>query len=91
MPGLNASPTPNPNSLKFTLEDGQFLEAGMLSFRSADEAAGTPWAERLFALEGITNVFAMPLFLTVTKTAHRSWDALYGEVETVLIDFFVHA
>lgn len=89
MPGINASPTPNPNSLKFTLEEGQFLEAGLVSFRSPGEAAGTPWAEHLFAIEGIANVFAMPLFLTVTKSAHASWDTLYDEVEAVLTAFFV--
>jgi len=75
--------------LKFTLARGRFLEEGMASFRSSDEAAGTPWAEQLFAIEGIANLFAMPQFLTVTKTAQASWDTLYGEVEAVLMAFFV--
>jgi Scaffold protein Nfu/NifU N terminal len=89
MARIKASPTPNPNSLKFTLEEGQFLNAGMVSFRSLSEAMGTPWAEQLFAFGGVANVFAMPLFLTVTKTPDASWDTLYSEVEAVLTAYFV--
>ncbi|MEZ4698742.1 MAG: NifU N-terminal domain-containing protein [Rhodothermales bacterium] len=91
MAGFNAHPTPNPNSLKFTRHAGVFISAGMASYASAADAAGTPWAEQLFAIGGIANVFVMPQFLTVTKTTDADWDDLFERIEGVLAAHFEEA
>ncbi len=90
MPAIDASPTPNPNSLKFTLRNGKFIETGMESLASPDEAAGHPLGERLFEIEGVANVFILPQFLTITKTGAAKWDDIVPRVERVVEDLLGH-
>ncbi len=87
MPTIHVDPTPNPNSLKFTLEEGHFIESGMESFRSAEEAASHPLASKLFALPGVDNVFIMPQFLTVTKKPEADWDNLLPRIQEILQEY----
>ncbi len=86
MPQLDISPTPNPNSLKCTLGKGTFIPDGMESFNSAEEATGHALGERLFRIEGISNVFIMPRFLTITKTSDADWGDILPEVERAVND-----
>ncbi len=81
MPQLDVSPTPNPNSLKCTLRKGAFIPEGMESFRSAEEADGHALGERLFRIEGVTDVFIMPQFLTITKNPGADWDDVLPAVK----------
>ncbi len=87
MPAIHVEPTPNPNSLKFTLEQGHFIESGMESFRSAEEAASHPLGSRLFALPGVDNVFIMPQFLTVTKKPEADWEELLPRIQETLKEY----
>ncbi|PSR02951.1 MAG: scaffolding protein [Bacteroidetes bacterium QS_8_68_28] len=84
MPDFNTESTPNPNSLKITTDAGPFIEEGLASFGSAEEAEGHPLGERLFSLAGVENLLVMPEFLTVTKGAGTEWDLLLPKVERVL-------
>ena len=86
MPSLTVSPTPNPNSLKFSLLSGQFIEDGMESFGSATEAEGHHLGRALFALRGVMNVFITPQFVTVTKHPAADWTLLAAKVEATLMD-----
>lgn len=86
MSRIDTSPTPNPNSLKFTLKSGTFIESGMESFNSDAEAEGHPLGERLFEIEGVANVFILPQFLTVTKLETARWKEIVPEVERVVED-----
>lgn len=88
MPAFTAEPTPNPNSLKITTDAGPFIDEGLASFGSADEAAGHPLGERLFAVAGVVNLLVMPEFLTVTKGAGTEWDLLMPKIEHVLEKHF---
>lgn len=81
MSRIHASPTPNPNSLKFTLRNGTFIEAGMESFNSPEDAAGHVLGQRIFEIDGVTNVFILPEFLTVTKEPSAAWDDIIPGVE----------
>lgn len=56
----------------------------MESFNTAQEAAGHPLAERLFSIAGVTNVFILPDFLTVTKETGAPWDTIVSGVEAVI-------
>jgi hypothetical protein len=84
MPDIQVTPTPNPNSLKFTLEEGEFIASGMESFNSPVEAEEHPLGSRLFSLPGVINIFILPEFLTITKHPAEDWDALIPKVEAAI-------
>ena len=88
MPRFQTQPTPNPNSLKITSDGSLFIEKGMESFNSAAEAAEHPLGSRLFAIDGIANVFVLPAFLTLTKTPDTDWDAILPAAKDVLSAYF---
>ncbi len=87
MPRITSSPTPNPNSLKFTLDDGTFIESGMESFDSPGSAAKHGLGSRLFEIEGVTNVFILPEFLTVTKEDSARWNDIIAGVESAVDEY----
>ena len=86
MSALNSHPTPNPNSLKFTSDAGAFIEGGLASFRSAEEAAGHPLGEPLFAVDGVIDVLVTPDFVTITKSDDVEWADVTPDVNAVLQD-----
>lgn len=79
----NATPssTPNPNAMKFTVD---VVLADMVNATSAEAAAGQPLAEALFALAGVSGVFATADFVTVSKGPDADWDTLVPAVIDVL-------
>ncbi len=80
-------PTPNPDSLKFEVAGGQLAPpGGLLSARSADEAAPDPLASALFALDGVASLLVVPAFVTITKRPDASWDALLPAAERVFAE-----
>lgn len=88
MPTFQAQPTPNPNSIKLTTDAGPFIEHGMESFGSPAEADAHPLGRRLFAIDGVINVFVLPDFLTVTKDPGTNWNAVLPRVEQTLAGWF---
>lgn len=91
MPKIQVSPTPNPDSLKFTLSDGQFIESGMETFNAPEEADDHPLGRRLFSLSGVANVFILPQFVTITKHPAADWDLLVPKVEHAMAAYFDEA
>jgi hypothetical protein len=83
MINLKISATPNPNSIKVTL-DQKVVEQGSLNFDSADEAAAHPLARSLFAIHGVKSVFMLGNFITVTKETSADWKALSPEIEETI-------
>ncbi len=67
--------TPNPSTLKF-LPGRVVMEKGTMDFASVDTAASSPFAKRLFAVEGVERVFFGTDFVTVTKAADKDWQVL---------------
>lgn len=84
MPSFDYSPTPNPNSMKFTTSAGPFIDTPMESFSSPQQAETHALGRALFAIEHVTNVFVMPQFLTITKSDTGDWNAILPAVEGVL-------
>lgn len=78
--------TPNPNSLKFTTDDGSFIQGGVEAYSSEAEAEDSPLARRLFAIDGVDDVFITPQFVTVSKAPSVDWSAVKPDVETILAD-----
>ena len=79
--------TPNPNSLKVTTRRRPFIASGMESYRSTEAAAAHPLACSLFEIPGVADVFLVPAFLTVTKSAAVEWDVVWPEIERRIARF----
>lgn len=86
MATTQAESTPNPNSLKFTTEDGPFIQEGVAAFSSEEEAAEDPLAQRLFSISGVEDVFITPQFVTVSKAPTIDWSTVKPDVETILTE-----
>lgn len=72
---IQTEPTPNPATLKF-LPGRQVMPQGTADFTSAEKAAPSPLATRLFGVDGVTAVFLGADFVTVTKEEGRDWQVL---------------
>ncbi len=83
---VRAEPTPNPNSMKFTL-DRPVAERGE-SFRSAAEAAHFPLARRLFEVPGVRGLFLLKNFISVIRDPAAEWGELAPKVEAAIRDHF---
>lgn len=76
---ITANPTPNPDAMKFIV-DRQMVDGDPVSYQSAEEAKGSPLAEKLFALGGVVQLFAFQNFVTVTKSDDQVWQEFAREV-----------
>ena len=72
-------PTPNPNAMRFELND--YLTNGEpYSFENISEAENDVLAKNLFSVNGVTNVYYLSNFITVTQNGSRDWSELLREV-----------
>ncbi len=79
--------TPNPNAVKFTL-DRPSTAGRAQTFREGSDPADSPLGARIFALDGVTNVFMTANFVSVTKEDGVAWDELAPLVVAELEDHF---
>jgi Fe-S cluster biogenesis protein NfuA len=84
---IQTETTPNPASLKF-LPGRNVLPGGTLELRNPEEAARSPLATRLFAVEGVSGVFFGSDFVTVTKSAGE-WQHLKPAILGALMEHFL--
>lgn len=84
---VSYQPTPNPNSLKFTVS-ATVVESGSKSYASAEAAAESPLAKSLFELDGVASVFMLGNFITVNKSPEAAWEDLAQEIMDRIIDYF---
>ncbi|HEY8449560.1 MAG TPA: NifU N-terminal domain-containing protein [Bacillota bacterium] len=80
---IRAEPTPNPNSVKFTL-NRTLTDGRSRTYNSADEAADDPLARALFAVPGVEMVFLLNNFITVRKAGSSSWHDLVPQLERAI-------
>ena len=83
MARVTPSTTPNPNAMKFTLD---VTLPEMIDVRSPEAAAGSPLAERVFAIPGVTMLFGTADFLTVSRAEGADWDAIVPEVQAIVAE-----
>lgn len=76
---LRTRSTPNPDALQFVL-NAQVLGYGKKAYSSRADCNGDKLAEALFDIKGVSNVYVMDNFLTVTKEAVVDWNPLSGQV-----------
>jgi len=80
---ITANPTPNPQALKFIV-DRQMVEGEPVFYNNLKEATGSPLAEKLFAMDGVKQLFAFQNFVTVTKEDDTSWQDFARAVGKVI-------
>jgi Fe-S cluster biogenesis protein NfuA len=84
---IQTEQTPNPATLKF-LPGREVLGTATADFRGPEAASGSPLAERLFRIEGVTGVFFGSDFVTVTKAQDREWYLLKPAILGVIMEHF---
>lgn len=84
---IQTEATPNPATLKF-LPGKVVLQDGTADFRSADEAAISPLASRLFGIPGVSGVFFGYDFVTVTKD-DQEWQHLKPAILGSIMEHFM--
>ena len=75
--------TPNPNSIRVGLSESKFSKP--TTYRSAVDAAADPLVKALFAIPGITQVFTLNNFITISKDASAEWSKIEPKVAEVLM------
>lgn len=78
--------TPNPNALKFILNE-QLLEREQRHFKSVEDASDDPLAKGLFELEGVVSVFYMDKFVTIEKKSDGNWQQLQKDFAEFISGF----
>ena len=76
---IQTESTPNPATLKF-LPGQTVLDLGTADFPSAEAAAKSPLAKRIFAAGGVTGVFFGNDFVTVTKADDVDWPHIKPQI-----------
>lgn len=84
---IQTEATPNPETLKF-IPGVDVMGAGTANFTSAEDAARSPLATRLFDRDGVTGVFLGSDFVTVTKSADMEWLALKASILGAIMEHF---
>lgn len=84
---IQTEATPNPATLKF-LPGKPVLADGTADYRTEDEASGSPLAQRLFEVGGISGVFLGPDFISVTK-ADGEWQHLKPAILGAIMEHYM--
>ncbi|WP_024816572.1 NifU family protein [Methylopila sp. 73B] len=84
---IQTEATPNPATLKF-LPGRDVLPGDTLEMRNADEAARSPLAQTLFAIDGVSGVFYGSDFITVTK-AGGEWPHLKPAILGAIMEHYL--
>ena len=84
---IQTESTPNPATLKF-LPGQTVLELGTADFPSAEAAAKSPLAKRIFAAGGVTGVFFGNDFVTVTKAEGIEWQHVKPQILGAIMEHF---
>ena len=84
---IQTESTPNPATLKF-LPGQTVLDMGTADFPSAEAAAASPLARRIFAAGGVTGVFFGTDFVTVTKAEGVEWQHVKPQILGAIMEHF---
>lgn len=80
MASATPTPSPNPNALKFVLDT---TLPDTISFASADEAAGSPFAA-IFDAPGVASIFGVNDFVTVNRQPDADWEPIIAAVQAAV-------
>lgn len=78
---------PNPNSLKFVINEMLIPEGLSFDFPSLQSAVNAPLAKELFSYPFVDRVFYMSNFITVTKKGDIEWLEIQGILKEHIKNF----
>ena len=84
---IQTEQTPNPKTLKF-LPGKVVMDEGTAFYQNVEDAKDSPFAQRLFGVEGITGVFFGSDFITITKSENLNWDVMKPLVLGSIMEHF---
>jgi hypothetical protein len=84
---IDVQATPNPNSLKFTL-NRVVVEKGSQSFFRQEQAEVSPLGRQLFAIPGVRSVFMTSNFVSIGREPARDWNEIVPKVQQALREHF---
>jgi len=84
---IQTEQTPNPQTLKF-LPGKVVMDEGTAFYQNLDEAGDSPFARRLFDIDGVSGVFFGSDFITITKTDEYEWQVMKPSLLGAIIDHF---
>ena len=79
--------TPNPQTLKF-LPGKVVMDEGTSFFQNIEEASDSPFAKRLFEIDGVEGVFFGSDFITITKSQSLDWQIMKPLVLGSIMDHY---
>ncbi len=82
---IQTEETPNPNVIKFILEQ-EVLASGSATFKTKDEAKASPLVQQIFDIIGVESVFLGANFISVTKTDSKEWFVLKPQILSAILD-----
>ena len=83
---LSASPTPNPNAVKF-LPNMHFFEYGTVEFqKDSDFLDQSNLAKELFKIDGIDIIMIGFNFISVTKSQSAQWEVLLEKIRDTIVN-----
>jgi len=82
---VSAEPTPNPMSIKFTV-NRMLIEKRGRTFNKKADAADLPLFEKIFDAvgDGIASIFCVNTFFTITQNGNIDWNVAVPKVEQVV-------
>ena len=83
---VSIEPTPNPNSMKFTLN--RKLAEKSETYADRQQAEKSPLAKTLLQIPGVKTLFVLNNFISVGKDVAADWEEIVPKVERSLREFF---
>ena len=84
---IQVEPTPNPLTLKF-LPGRTVAKGGTIFYQNESEILNSPFAKRMFAVDGVNSVFFGSDFITITKDEDLDWQVLKPMVLGAITDHY---
>ncbi|MDC1296547.1 NifU family protein [Alphaproteobacteria bacterium] len=84
---IQTEQTPNPQTLKF-LPGRVVMEEGTAFFQNITDSSNSPFAKRLFGVEGVEGVFFGSDFITITKSDELDWQVMKPILLGSIMDHF---
>ena len=79
--------TPNPQTLKF-LPGKVVMEEGTAFYQNIEEGSNSPFAKRLFKVDGVEGVFFGSDFITITKAQTTNWQIMKPLILGSIMDHY---
>ncbi len=80
--------TPNPNTLKYVVDEHIFLERGSANFTDTEKAQkASPLATLLMNILGVSACLIGRNYVTITKAPEGNWEQLDDSVQSVIQEY----